>query len=268
MHVRSLGYKTDLMFFGGGSTRILEREEYLSIESPENPTFYWGNFLLFRRPPGEGDFERWEALFRAEFAGSPHVRHRSFGWDDPDGHQGEISPFLEAGYVLEDSVVMTATKVILPERFNPAVTVKRLESDSEWEAATDNQILCRQAQYDSVQYAEYMRRKMASYRALTMQGKGAWFGAFVDGELVGDLGLFVQDGAARFQSVETDPGYRRRGVCRTLVKVTADYAIENMGAEVLILVAKRDAPVIDVYNAVGFRPTERQVGVCWWSHSA
>ena len=264
MHIRSLGYKTDLMFFRGGSTRILEREDYLSIESPENPTYYWGNFLLFRQPPAEGDFERWEALFRAEFAGSPHVRHRSFGWDDPEGRHGEIEPFLDAGYELEDSVVMTATNVKLPEGFNPSVTVKRLETDEEWGAATDLQILCRGAAYEAVGYAEYTRRKMGTYREMASRHAGGWFGAFIDGELVGDLGLFVEDGVGRFQSVETDPGYRHRGVCKTLVKVTSEYALEKMGAELLILVATHNAPVVDVYQAVGFRSTERQVGVCWW----
>lgn len=57
MQVRSLGYRTDLIFpaFDG---QITDRGDYLVVRTPSNPTFYWGNFLLFDRPPGDGDFER------------------------------------------------------------------------------------------------------------------------------------------------------------------------------------------------------------------
>jgi hypothetical protein len=46
MNVKSLGYRTDLIFptFDG---EIIDRGDYLVIRTPKNPTFYWGNFLLF-----------------------------------------------------------------------------------------------------------------------------------------------------------------------------------------------------------------------------
>jgi len=55
MKVRSLGYRTDLIFprFDG---EIIDREGYLVIRTPTNPTYFWGNFLLFQNPPGAGDF--------------------------------------------------------------------------------------------------------------------------------------------------------------------------------------------------------------------
>ena len=58
MQVRSLGYRTDLIFpaFDG---QITDRGDYLVVRTPSNPTFYWGNFLLFDRPTGDGDIERW-----------------------------------------------------------------------------------------------------------------------------------------------------------------------------------------------------------------
>ena len=65
MHVRSLGYRTDL-FFPAFDGRIVDRGEYLVIQTPANPTYHWGNFLLFEAPPREGDLERWTQLFRQE----------------------------------------------------------------------------------------------------------------------------------------------------------------------------------------------------------
>lgn len=50
MNIRSLGYRTDLLFprFDG---EVIDRGDYTVIRTPSNPTFYWGNFLLFDQPP-------------------------------------------------------------------------------------------------------------------------------------------------------------------------------------------------------------------------
>ncbi len=65
MNVKSLGYRTDLIFpaFDG---EIIDRGDYLVVRSPANPAFYWGNFLLFSQPPQEGDFREWRDLFTLE----------------------------------------------------------------------------------------------------------------------------------------------------------------------------------------------------------
>jgi ribosomal protein S18 acetylase RimI-like enzyme len=264
MRLSSLAYTTDLMFFHNGDAVVRDRGDYLFIESPENPTYYWGNFLILPEPPGPGDLKRWEALFREEFRDRPLVRHTTFGWDDPEGRLGDIEPFRAAGYEIEESLVLTAPSVRKPANLNPAVTVKPLQADSEWEAATLNQIVCRSPEYEAIGYAEFMRRRMESFRRTAEAGWGHWFGAFVDGHLVGDLGLFVEHGVGRFQAVATDPGFRRRGVCRTLVHAAAETAFRQMGAEVLVLVAARGTAVLRTYEALGFRLTERQVGACWW----
>ena len=67
MEVRSLAYRTDLIFptFDG---EIFDRGNYLVIRTPSNPTFYWGNFLLFDQPPSKGDYSRWQEKFVEEIA--------------------------------------------------------------------------------------------------------------------------------------------------------------------------------------------------------
>ena len=93
MQVRSLGYRTDLMFhrFEGDVT---DRGRYLVIRTPSNPTYRWGNFLLFDAPPGPGDFEQWTALFEQEVGKPPEVTHKVFGWDAVGDVRGEVAPFL------------------------------------------------------------------------------------------------------------------------------------------------------------------------------
>ena len=62
MQLRSLGYRTDLIF-ARARGEVLERQGYLVVRDRSNPTFYWGNFLLFEEPPGDGDLLRWKELF-------------------------------------------------------------------------------------------------------------------------------------------------------------------------------------------------------------
>ena len=43
------------------------------------------------------------------------------------------------------------------------------------------------------------------------------FGAFFEGNMVGNLGVFYEQELARYQSIGTNPDFRRRGICGTLV---------------------------------------------------
>ena len=77
----SLGWRTDLIFarFDG---QVTDCGKHVRVRTPANPTFWWGNFLLFRHAPGAGDLERWMAMFDEEIASrQPESRHRAFGID-------------------------------------------------------------------------------------------------------------------------------------------------------------------------------------------
>ena len=102
---------------------------------------------------------------------------------------------------------------------------------------------------------------MAQYREMIAAGMGDWFGAFLDGELVADMGLFVEDGIGRFQSVKTHPVYRRRGICGTMVHDVARCGLEKMGAETLVMIVDAEYHAATIYESVGFGPTERIVGI-------
>ena len=75
------------------------------------------------------------------------------------------------------------------------------------------------------------------------------------------MGLFVEDGIGRFQSVKTHPGYRRRGICGTMVYAIARRGLETMGAETLVMIADAEYHAAKIYQSVGLRPTERIVSV-------
>jgi ribosomal protein S18 acetylase RimI-like enzyme len=263
MILQSLGYRTDL-FFPRFDGEVMDRGDYIVIRTPSNPSFYWGNFLLFTAPPAEGDFDRWRALFAKEIGASPTVNHMAFGWDGTAGETGEIVPFLEAGFTLEDSVVLTARAIVRPAKFNEEVVIRPLTEDWEWDVALENKIACRPPEHEEAGWRVYAAKQMARRRAMTCAGWGSWFGAFLDGRLIGNLGVFAHDRVGRFQSVCTHPDFRRLGVCGALVYEAAGYALANMGAEVLVMVADAHYHAARIYEGVGFLPVERQMGLTWW----
>jgi ribosomal protein S18 acetylase RimI-like enzyme len=260
MNVRSLGYRTDLIFqrFGG---EIVDRGSYLVLLTPSNPAYRWGNMLLFADPPEEDDLVRWRQLFAREVGTPPEVNHMVFAWDTVDGEAGYIQPFLDAGFEIERNVVLSTDAVHLPPKVKDDIDISPLETKGEWQAALELELLCRDEGEDQAGYRTFIERKMAQYREMIAAGMGRWFGAFLDGKLVADMGLFVEDGIGRFQSVKTHPAYRRRGICGTMVHAVARRGLEKMGAETLVMIADSEYHAAKIYESVGFEPTERIVGI-------
>jgi ribosomal protein S18 acetylase RimI-like enzyme len=273
VELRSLGLQTELIFhrFDG---EVTDRGDYLLIRTPSNPNYHWGNMLMFAGPPRPGDFRRWEELFRAELGDMPH---RVFGWDMPPLESaapgpapgdmadelllGEVAPFLEAGFRLERTVVLTAGAVRGPPRPNSEVEVRPLRTAREWDEALELGVTCRDARYGEAGYRTYLAPKMQTYRRMQGSARGSWFGAFVDGRMVADLGIFGEGGVARFQSVKTHPDFRRRGICGTLVAAAGRYGLAELGARKLVMLADPGYHAAGIYESVGFQQTELVAGV-------
>lgn len=249
------------MLFHRFAGEIADRGDYLVVRTPSNPTYYWGNFLLFEGPPGEGDFDRWREVFAVEIGTPPTTRHIALGWDGADGECGQVRPFIDAGFEMESSIVLSTDRVHLPPKVCKEAQVRRIAEEWEWEAVIENQVTGRDPKFSEDGYREYAIQKMRMYRAMATQGLGHWFGAFIDGRLAGDLGLYVFDGLGRFQIVGTHPEYRRRGICGRLVHEAASFAFEHMSAERLVMVADPEYHAAKIYESVGFVPVERQMGL-------
>jgi predicted GNAT family acetyltransferase len=68
----------------------------------------------------------------------------------------------------------------------------------------------------------------------------------------------------RFQSVETHPDFRRRGIAGTLVFQAGRQAKAKYDLHTLVIVAERASSPARLYESLGFQPTEKQVGLEWW----
>ncbi len=236
-----------------GST-IEDRGEWLVVRTPANPTYWWGNFLLFRSPPMAADVDQWASLFQMAF---PGTAHRAYGVDNTDGASGNSEALAGLGVTADVSTVLTATTLNEPP---PAEAhVRRLQGGQDWEQALQLRMVVHDS-YVSEAQRLFVRRQLDESRALVESGHGAWFGAFVDGRMASGLGI-VSDGSglARYQSVETHPDHRRGGLARRLIYEASRFAVEHLGATTLVILGDPTYHAIHMYRSLGFVDTEHQV---------
>ena len=255
VEITSLGYRTDLMMRRLEGSEIADFGDHVAVRSPGHPGFWWGNFVLLPRAPRPREAAGWLARF-AEVL--PDVQHVAIGVDAGDRATAERSGLPEAGLRLEQSTVLTATTVHEPPHVNRAVEYRPLAGDADWQQSLN----LRLAADDSGGAATraFDEQRTADARRVSEHGHGAWFGAFADGRLAAQLGIFADgSGVARYQNVETDPEFRRTGLAGTLVWQAGQWALDRLGAHTLVIVADPEAGAIRVYRSVGFRDAETQI---------
>jgi ribosomal protein S18 acetylase RimI-like enzyme len=252
--VQSLGMRTDLMIRRLAGSEITDHGDHLVVRTPDNPAFYWGNFVAFPWPPRQGDADRWSALFSRYH---PDARHRAYGIDDPNGEPGDPTEIAALGVEADVSAVLTAAAP-LPRTGAPA-EVRTLRTDADWQQMLNVRLTCEDGPPDPG-HAQFLDRRAAESRRLSESGAGSWFGAVVDGRIVATLGILSDGGGlARYQSVETDPAYRRRGLARALLVRASECAAEELRAQTVVIVADPDYHAIELYRSAGFRDSEKQV---------
>src|SRR6202030_1284769 len=88
MELMSLGFRTDVALRVAEGAEVTDRGDCLVVRSPDNPAFWWGNFLLLAAWPGDND----GCLdgFAAEF---PQARHVANGVDASEAGGGLPAEF-------------------------------------------------------------------------------------------------------------------------------------------------------------------------------
>lgn len=250
------------MIFWRAEGEVIDRGDYWLVRTPSNPTYYGGNLLAFDRPPAAADYPAWVGAFGREFGDQPEVRHLFLTWDATGAEGWDAAPFIEGGFELRSDVTLLAREVKPPPTLNEGVEVRRIETDEEWEAVLAAKVADRGPRYSEESFTHFKRRWLDVRRRLAARGAGDWYGAFLGGRLVGDLGLFRDGAVARFQDVGTAAEFRRRGVCGTLVYEVSRRALESWGVETLVMCADENYHAARIYESVGFEPAERYVVAC------
>ena len=257
MEVQSLGHRTDLALLRLGGSEVDDRGDCLVVRTPHNPNYWWGNFLLLQGVPPRAETATWLDRFAAEL---PEARHVAIGFDGRTGGLEDLSGFAEVGLSCEASTVMSATSVHEPPRPNRVADFQALSSDEDWAQSLELFVACSDPPDFGAEHRAFAERKVATNRALVEDGHGGWFGAFLDGRLVSQMGLLAASpGLARFQAVETHPDARGQGLAGTLVHHVSRFGFEDLGAQKLVMVADPDYVAVRVYRSVGFVDGEMQL---------
>jgi len=273
-----LGFRSELIFHRANGEVVDLRAVHgcRLIRTPSNPSFFWGNYLLFDRAPRTGDADRWEKLFEELIARlQPESTHRAFGWieDAP----GDVDQFVAAGYRCNDAVVMQSREIpdVPPPTIDATLRSLALDGDAaerEWAALMDLYMATRSAEFDEASYLPFARRSIERWRALAKAGRGGWFGAFVSGDegnprLAAALGLYAErepengERIARFQSVMTAETDRRRGLCRALIATAMRHVQAALAVDRFVIVAAAGEMPERLYASVGFAVAGMQRGV-------
>ncbi len=263
MEIRSLGRQTDLIFarFSG---YVKDLGNYTLVQTPSNPGYHWGNYIIFDRAPKGGDYEEWKQLFDNEFSYYKVPHHYVFTWDTINQEEGETQEFVDNGFEFDSAIVLTTKTLNPPEHLNNTITIRKIITDDEWEAVIRLQTLCADPKVLNDYYIDFKREQIANYRKMSEVEKGSWFGAFIRDELVGDLGIFFDDKVARYQNVGTHPDYRKQGICGTLVYEAGKIAFADYGINYLVMEADPDYHAARIYESVGFKRTETNYSLSWW----
>lgn len=254
MHVSSLGFRTDLALLTSSGSIVEDRGTHLVVRSPDNPSYFWGNFLLLAQPPVPGGEKEVVAAFHTEF---PLADHVSIGIDTAELTDEARAAFEAAGLTIDVATVLTAGSLVAPREVE--AEVRELSSDDDWEErARLNRQLYPQTSEEA--FMTFARQKSAQERRLVDAGRGTRFGAYVDGGLVSTAGIFVtEEGVARYQSVETHPDHRRKGLAAAVVHAAGQHGLDRLGVRTLVIVADTDGEAIGLYRRLGFADVERQL---------
>jgi ribosomal protein S18 acetylase RimI-like enzyme len=272
--IRSLVCATDIEVLA--RDHVLERRPgHWVVGSPTNPTFWWGNFLLFDDAPQAGEGELWEALFTEAFAERPEVTHRAFGWDRTDGVIGAAqTELVTRGYELEVTTGLTATPMeIHPHsRANAEVEVRALDpapggDEPLWDQVLELQLANAPGELHNDYHRTFLATRQRDQRERFRAGDGAWYVALHDHTVVGSLGIIVSGGRARYQTVDTAAAHRGRGVATRLVVDAARHTASRHEVERFVIAADPDYHAISIYESVGFSRAERVTGALRKPHA-
>lgn len=255
----NLGLATDLLLHAQIGS-VSHDDRYAIMRTAQAPEYFSGNMLVLADSPHKDDRLRLEADFARLVGGPPSMVHRSFAWPETGGALADFDSYVSHGYEATIFSVLVAERdAVRSVEINPAVEVRLFESERDWDD-WGRMSLAEIPDPDSETSRRCVAFQRSAYRGLIERQWGNWWGAFIDGEMVGSLGLFFFGRIGRFQSIVTREDQRNKRVCRTLLTEVVKRAA---GArDRLVIVADETYHAIGLYEALGFVRQARIGSLC------
>lgn len=254
--LRSLGIESNIVALGDSAV-IEEHPDRLVIRTPSEPDYWDGNKVTFRN--ARLGPEALIARFQADF---PDAAHISVEWDIPDMPLSAKHEELESlGFSVDRSDVLACDGPPAAAPAPKGVETRIIETQGDWAQVEELQFETGMEDgYDPVLYRSFIAGRTTMRRRQSEAGRGAWFGAFDGALLVGDLGLMLGQGIARFQAVETRVSHRGRGICPALLRFAADWALNRVADPRFVIIADAGGMPARLYRRQGFAPVETFLG--------
>lgn len=254
--MKSLNLRSELLVMDGLS-RVQDMGDYWVQETPSEPNYWMGNQIILKRADFPAD--KAMAAFEASF---PSKTHRAFLWDIPNLNRDVVAKGFEAlGCEIDCNDTLVLSGEIADAETPSGITLRMLETDSDWDAAHALQLeVAVEEGYPVDTHAPYLARRNKGRRAQIARGLGAWFGAYDGDQLVAHMGMFHNDEIARYQSVETKATHRRRGICTALLRHCCLWAQERAPAAQVVIVAEAKSDAGRLYRRMGFRHVATDIG--------
>lgn len=207
------------------------------------PNKYDANFLRVERPV-EGATAAELAAIADEVQASS--RHREFVFDDDDEGARLAAAFVDIGYIAERLVTMVLARE--PDREPPDLRAEEVDLQATWQLSVQASI------EGSPQISRADAEMLADHRTVARDRVGArCFAAWDGDELAGACELYLHEGVAQIENVDTLAAHRNRGVARAFI-AAAIAAAREAGADLIFLQADdADWPKL-LYGKLGFDP--------------
>lgn len=259
------GWRTDFLLHRFGA-EVRELPDCVAVRTPGHEGYYWGNCLMLPRCPADADLAHWLRRFDEEVAaGRPGVRHVAIGVAGPPPPAGALPGWESAGFEIMETATLRLRAGRLREAGLPSAAPLGLRpldfADGELVAAHLALQAADPQGHEPAGYRRFRERQMARFAQVHQAGLGDWFGLWCDGTLVADCGLLYDGTLGRFQNVLTHPDWRRRGLCRALVRAVCLHGFEARGLQELLMCADPDDIAIGIYESVGFERFDREWGL-------
>ncbi|MBM43458.1 MAG: hypothetical protein CMJ36_00375 [Phycisphaerae bacterium] len=222
------------------------------VRVPDNPGYRWGNCLHLASPPAASELQNLIQLARDTFEDQPESSHVMLRWDGEPVDPDLEARALELGMQVDAGQVMHATALQPVEA--EGVSIRPLHIEDDWEDIVALNIACDPEEIDGVaDYIAFKEGLRRAWQAWVATGSATWWGAFIEGRLVGQAGMVCcPEQRGRFQSVETHPEFRRRGVCSMLVSTIGNHAMSELGCTTLLLGVNPKGLALHIYAKLGF----------------
>ncbi len=263
MKIKSLALRTNLIFdkFSG---EVTDRGEYLVIKTVSRPNYFWGNYLIMKEPPSDGDLKKWLDLSEKEIGPKDERGFIALTFDKVNGEQGVIQPFIDFGFAVQQSTVLATEIVHQSRKHNPKLIVRPLSSDDDWENYVDIHFQPDWEYGGDQSQKQFLANEAKEHKAMVDADLGLRFGVELDGKLVGETGIYWDKHIGRFNNVGTHRDFRRQGVCSTLIYEASKIVFETKGIKTLVMEADFESHAAHIYESVGFKPKEKLISLEWY----